>query len=135
MDLLGELEAPRLVAPRPLDACARFCDWARTPRVLLLRSSIDFVADHEEEISEREERHTGGVWFVMMSKVPSLCCLFPSLPYCCPTERRLRLRLFLAIMYSAAIDRLICQTELHELAFLSHTKIDYQLAELGAVVK
>jgi hypothetical protein len=60
MDLLEELEAPRLVVPRPLDARARFCDWDRTPRVLLLRSSIDFVADHEEEASGREEKYTGG---------------------------------------------------------------------------
>lgn len=60
-DLLEEFEAPRLVEPRPLDARARFCDWARAPRVLLLRSSIDFVANHEEEVSEREEEYMGGV--------------------------------------------------------------------------
>jgi hypothetical protein len=55
VNLLEEFEAPRLVAPRPLDDRARFCDCARVPRVLLPRSSIGFVADHEEEASGREE--------------------------------------------------------------------------------
>ena len=61
---------------------------------------------------ERREAQAG-ISFVMLKKVPCLCCLFPSIPYCC--RRRLleevRLRLVLAIIYSAIIDRLIWQAE------------------------
>ena len=55
LNLLEEAEAPRLVAPRPLDDRARLCACPRVPRVLLPRSSIGFVVDHEEEVSGREE--------------------------------------------------------------------------------
>ena len=89
IDLLWEFEAPRLVPPRPLDARARFCDCARTPRVLLLRSSIDFAADHEEAAS-REKRGTGWgfVRYVEEGAVPLLLVSFHTLLLSPPPIRR-----------------------------------------------
>lgn len=56
LDLLEELEAPRLVGPWPLDRFEeRFGVDPRAPRELLPRSSIVLVVDHEEEAGGREE--------------------------------------------------------------------------------
>ena len=50
LDLLEELEAPRLIEPWPLDRFEeRFDVDPRAPRELLPRSSIVLVVDHEEE--------------------------------------------------------------------------------------
>lgn len=55
LNLPEEFEAPRLAEPRPLvDPRERFGDCPRA-RVLLPRSSIVLVVNHEEEAGRRAE--------------------------------------------------------------------------------